>query len=326
MSQDQVPVGHIPYGGHHVVPQTRHLPWQEHHRIGQTHDKQHVKSGEEPSGPPDPEVLEVYASPPLPLGQKQGGNEVTANDEEDLHAKEAARDEGEVGVVEEHGDDGQSAQPVQARTVRQTYFRGARRLGGTSVLPLAAVGGVGYLRLSQRTFRKFPPSECREMILAQSQEAMQGPAYEKLLHLVLFARISVLWGTSIIRRRSCLPFFGTWLISGASVKPSGLLQACSSTCNRACSRATSLVGWGRFSLSASVSLSLSAGRARTSPSRSAISFLPRPGPRSLTIRAISLRSLVARSAIFASWKAVGVRVYNEYPVPWCAVTLHALVS
>jgi hypothetical protein len=39
-----------------------------------------------------------------------------------------------------------------------------------------------------------------------------------------------------------------------------------------------------------------------------------------------LRSLVVRSAIFASWKAVGVRVYNEYPVPWCAVTLHALVS
>jgi len=33
--------------------------------------------------------------------------------------------------------------------------------------------------LSQRTFRKFPPSECREMILAQSQEAMQEPAYEK---------------------------------------------------------------------------------------------------------------------------------------------------
>jgi hypothetical protein len=82
-------------------------------------------------------------------------------------------------VVEEHGDDGQSAQPVQAWTVRQAYFGGAGRLGGTSVRPLAALSGVGYLRLSQRPFRKFPPSECREMILAQSQEAMQEPAYEK---------------------------------------------------------------------------------------------------------------------------------------------------
>src|SRR5215210_2762291 len=87
-------------------------------------------------------------------------------------------------MVEEHGEDGQRPQPVQTRAVRQAYFGDARRRGGTSVPPLAAVRGVGYLRLSQRTFRKFPPSECREMILAQSQEAMQGRADEKVLYLV----------------------------------------------------------------------------------------------------------------------------------------------
>jgi hypothetical protein len=81
-------------------------------------------------------------------------------------------------VVEEHGQDGQRPQPVQAWAVRQAYFGRARCLGGTSVLPLGAVSGVGYLRMSQRAFRKFPPSECRQMILAQSQEAMQGQADE----------------------------------------------------------------------------------------------------------------------------------------------------
>src|SRR5215210_1622269 len=92
-------------------------------------------------------------------------------------------------MVEEHGYDGERPQPVEARTVRQAYFKGARRRSGTSVLPLAAIRDVGYLRLSQRTFRKFPPSECREMILAQSREAMQGQANEKVLYLVLFARL-----------------------------------------------------------------------------------------------------------------------------------------
>jgi hypothetical protein len=71
-------------------------------------------------------------------------------------------------MVEEHGDDGERAQAVKAWTVRKPYVRGYWRCAGTSVRSLTADRGVGYLRLSQRMFRRFPPSESRKVILAQS--------------------------------------------------------------------------------------------------------------------------------------------------------------
>jgi hypothetical protein len=47
------------------------------------------------------------------LRQQQRGDQVTTDDEEDLDAEEAARDLAQFSVVEEHGDDGECAQPVE---------------------------------------------------------------------------------------------------------------------------------------------------------------------------------------------------------------------
>lgn len=69
-------------------------------------------------------------------------------------------------------------------------------------------------------------------------------------------------------------------------------------------------GGGRSNLPKSVPSSSASERERTSRSRLTISVSPNPGPRSLTIKAISLRSFVSRSAICASSRASGVRVYN----------------
>src|ERR671916_64615 len=96
-------------------------------------------------------------------------------------------------------------------------------------------------------------------------------------------------------------------MSGAPVKPPGSspeMISGSSTCIRARYRASSSAGSGRPSLSESVASRSSSVRAPTSSLRPAISRSPNPGPRSLTIRATSLRSFVARSAIFASWNCL----------------------
>ena len=102
-------------------------------------------------------------------------------------------------MVEEYGDDGERAQAVEAGPVRQPYFGGTRRCNGTSVASLVAGRGVGYyLRLSQRTFNGFPPSDCGEMILAQSRAAMQGLADRIVLYVVLFARLFPLFGARLV--------------------------------------------------------------------------------------------------------------------------------
>jgi hypothetical protein len=101
-------------------------------------------------------------------------------------------------VVKEYGDNGESAQAVQAWTVRQPYLRAALRFAGTSVRSLATGRGVGYLRLSQRMFRNFPPSKSGKMILAQSQRATQGQTGGKVLHLVLFALLFPLFGARLV--------------------------------------------------------------------------------------------------------------------------------
>ena len=68
---------------------------------------------------PDPESLEVYAAVLPPFRQQQRGDEVAADDEEDLDTQETAREPGELGVVEKHRDDRERAQPVETGHVRQ---------------------------------------------------------------------------------------------------------------------------------------------------------------------------------------------------------------
>ena len=69
-------------------------------------------------------------------------------------------------MVKEYGDDGERAQAIETWPVRQPYLRCAWRCKSTSVPSLAVDLGVGYLRLSQRIFRRFPPSDSRKVILA----------------------------------------------------------------------------------------------------------------------------------------------------------------
>jgi hypothetical protein len=53
----------------------------------------------------------------VPLCEQQSGDEVAAEDEEDLDSEEPTRYPRQPGVVEEHGDDRERAQPIETRQI-----------------------------------------------------------------------------------------------------------------------------------------------------------------------------------------------------------------
>jgi hypothetical protein len=59
----------------------------------------------------------VNATLLTPLCQQQRGDEVAADDEEDLDAEESTRHPRQTSMVEEHGDDGERTQTIKAGKV-----------------------------------------------------------------------------------------------------------------------------------------------------------------------------------------------------------------
>jgi hypothetical protein len=49
------------------------------------------------------------------LSQEVGRDQIAADHEEDVDAEEAAAGPADVGVIQQHGDDSQAPQPVEAR-------------------------------------------------------------------------------------------------------------------------------------------------------------------------------------------------------------------
>ncbi len=103
----EVPVRDVSERGERLVSQPRHLSGQEQHGERQCSHQQNVQRGQEPPGTPHPERLEVYLPPPTPFRQKEGGDQVPAYNEEDLHAQKTARHPGKARVIQQHGDNGE---------------------------------------------------------------------------------------------------------------------------------------------------------------------------------------------------------------------------
>src|SRR5829696_4503199 len=77
LAEDQIPVGHVPEGSEYIAAQSRYI-------TGQGDHEQHVERGEEPPRPPQPEGLQVDATPLVPLSEQERGYEIAADNEEDL--------------------------------------------------------------------------------------------------------------------------------------------------------------------------------------------------------------------------------------------------
>jgi hypothetical protein len=113
VAEHEVPVGHVPQRREHVCPQPRDLAGQEQDGVRKRNDEHQVERGQKPPRSPEPESLQVDRAAGSPLREQQGGDEVSAQHEEDLNPEEPPGYPRDPGVVEEHGDDSERTQPVE---------------------------------------------------------------------------------------------------------------------------------------------------------------------------------------------------------------------
>jgi hypothetical protein len=124
LRDDEEPVGDVAQRCGHIAPQRRHLVRQEHHADGDDGGEGEEERREQPSGAADVEVLEVDPVLVAPAGEQDRRDQEAADDEEDLDAQEAALQDlaapepRELGVVDEHGHDGDRPHAVEPGRVR----------------------------------------------------------------------------------------------------------------------------------------------------------------------------------------------------------------
>ncbi len=126
---DLVPVRHVERSGEHVAAELAERVAFERGRPDRDEQHHQEHRRQEPPGPSQPEVTERDPVVALALGDQQQRDQVAGDDEEHLHAEEAAREPRVVGVVDHHRDDGERPETVEAGQVRHTTDLGAVALG-----------------------------------------------------------------------------------------------------------------------------------------------------------------------------------------------------
>ena len=127
LAEDEVPVRDVAHRRQHVDPQLGELSWQPRQRIRERRREQHEERRKQSPCPADPEGPQVDPPMHTPLVDEQARNEVATDYEEDFDAEESARQPVESRVVQQHGEDGDCAQAIQACETTQT--RGGFELG-----------------------------------------------------------------------------------------------------------------------------------------------------------------------------------------------------
>ena len=138
--EDEVPVGHVAKAGDGVAAQRGDLLRQEDDRVEERAADECEEGGQKPASAPAPEGDQVDAAvAAAALGQQQRGDEVAADDEEDVDADESAAEQADLSVVEENGSDGECAQAIDRRNVGQE----SRSSAGDRIVRPYFGGGVG---------------------------------------------------------------------------------------------------------------------------------------------------------------------------------------
>ncbi len=117
VGEDEVPVGEVEERGEGVAAGLVDLVRVGDRRDDHRHRDQHADRGEEAAGAADPEAGELDLAGAAELAQEQRGDQVAADDEEDVDAEEAARQPAEARVVAEDGEHGERPHRVDPRHV-----------------------------------------------------------------------------------------------------------------------------------------------------------------------------------------------------------------
>ena len=128
---DEVPVGRVRQRRQDLRPQLGRVVTEEEHHDDAGAGQQEVERGQEPAGPAGVEAAHTDGARTVVLLQEEHGDQVAADDEEDVDAEEATGQPGHVRVVQQDGHDRERPQAVEARQVARTD-RPARGRDGPS--------------------------------------------------------------------------------------------------------------------------------------------------------------------------------------------------
>ncbi len=109
------PVAGVGDRGEQRRPERGQLGRLDHGRGRGHHDEQDRQGRQQPPGPPGPESAQVQPAVPVPLGGQQVGDQVSAEHEEDVDPEEPPGKCGQLLMKGNNGNNGQCAQPIQAR-------------------------------------------------------------------------------------------------------------------------------------------------------------------------------------------------------------------
>jgi hypothetical protein len=126
--EDRPPVREVPDRRERVAADRRQLVgFREQERVRRDRREHTHQRGQQPASSPQPEGTERDPAPVVRFREQQRGDEESREHEEGVDPEEAA---GQMSAVEEQdAGDGQAAQPVERRLMRQagTFIRAAGR-------------------------------------------------------------------------------------------------------------------------------------------------------------------------------------------------------
>ena len=118
--EDLIPVADVEDAAEEVAAGTalRCAIEQGHVHGHRTHHRQDGR--QQPAESTQPELCEIDPTGTFVFTDQQQRDQVAADDEEDLDAEEPSAQPGVIGVVEHHGNDGESAHAIQPWQVRHS--------------------------------------------------------------------------------------------------------------------------------------------------------------------------------------------------------------
>jgi len=128
--EDEPPVGDVGERGEEVTAEAMTLVGRQ-QRDEQRHRHQQRADGrQQATSSTTPEAPQLQMAGPFDVGQQDAGDEETAQHEEDVDTQETALGPRQVGVIGDHGADGQGPETVEGGEVGRAPARRSLRGGG----------------------------------------------------------------------------------------------------------------------------------------------------------------------------------------------------
>ncbi len=183
-AEDEVPVGHVEQAGQRVEPKIGELARAGEHLGVDGHPQQHdQQSGQQPAGPPGPELSQSDGEASAPLADEQRRDEETGQDEKHVDTEGAPAGEGRTPVVEHDPHDGHGAHPVERRNEPEAHgpappVSGERHVGRPGGRSARTHRGLGPPLRPRATAVQSRPSGDGDRSLSQIREARRQPHFE----------------------------------------------------------------------------------------------------------------------------------------------------